>query len=30
MDLIYLAGIILFAALTLFIIKGCSRLGGEQ
>ena len=30
MDFIYLAGIILFAALTLLIIKGCSRLGGEQ
>jgi len=29
MDLIYLTGIILFAALTLLIIKGCSRLGGD-
>jgi len=29
MDLIYLTGVILFAALTLLIIQGCSRLGGE-
>lgn len=30
MDTIYLAGIFLFAAITLLIIKVCSRLGGEQ
>jgi len=29
MDMIYLTGIIVFAALTLLIIKGCSRLGGD-
>jgi hypothetical protein len=30
MDIAYLAGIIVFAALTLLIIKGCSRLGGDK
>ncbi len=30
MDFVYLAGIILFAALTLVIIKGCQRLGGDK
>jgi len=30
MDIAYLAGIIVFAAVTLLIIKACSRLGGEQ
>jgi len=30
MDIVYLAGIIVFAAVTLLIIKGCSLLGGEK
>jgi len=29
MDVIYLTGIVLFAVITLFVINGCSRLGGE-
>ena len=29
MDIIYLTGIVVFAALTLLIIKGCQRLGGD-
>ncbi|PRC91178.1 hypothetical protein S2091_4073 [Solimicrobium silvestre] len=30
MDITYLIGIFLFAAITLLIIKGCSRLGGDK
>lgn len=30
MDLVYLAGIVAFAALTLLIISGCSKLGAQQ
>jgi hypothetical protein len=30
MDIVYLAGIVVFAAVTLLIIKGCSKLGGEK
>jgi len=29
MDIIYLTGIVLFAGITLLIIKGCSHSGGE-
>ncbi len=30
MDLVYLAGIAVLAALMLLIVVGCSKLGGEQ
>lgn len=30
MDIIYLTGVVLFAVVTLLIIKGCSSLGDVQ